>query len=96
MKRMTTIELREKAVINLTDGAQLGYACDFELDICDGKILSIIIPGERGFFGGCRSEDIIIPWCKIECFGEDTILVKLAPQEYCFSRDRRKGRSKCK
>ena len=53
MKRMTTIDLREKSVINLTDGAQLGYACDFELDICDGKILSIIIPGEKGFFGGC-------------------------------------------
>ncbi len=84
MKKYTTLKLREKEVINLTDGARLGYACDFEFDMCDGKILSLIIPGERGIFGGKKTSDIIIPWCKIECFGDDTILVKLAPHEYCL------------
>ena len=96
MKRMTTIDLKEKAVINLYDGAQLGYASDFEFDKCDGKILSIIIPGERGLFGGAKTDDIIIPWCNIECFGEDAVLVKIECGGCCVSRDKRKRRNKCK
>ena len=88
----TTLELREKEIINLIDGARLGYACDFEFDICEGKILSLIVPGEKGLFGGCKTQDIIIPWCKIECFGEDTILVKLDTNECCRVHDRKRRR----
>ena len=91
MKRYTTSELREMEVINLCDGARLGYACDFEFDKCDGRILSLIIPGEKGILGGRKSGDIIIPWCKIECFGEDTVLVKLPPEE-CVCRPEKKKR----
>ena len=92
MKTTTTLELREKEVINLCDGARLGYPCDFEFDVCEGKILAIIIPGERGVFGGCKTQDIIIPWCKIECFGDDTILVKLEAHEYCRIPEKKKRR----
>ena len=90
MKKCTTEELRDRAVINLCDGARLGYACDFEFDVCDGRICALIVPGERGLLGGCKTPDIIIPWCKIECFGEDTILVKLAPEECCPKFDKKK------
>ena len=96
MKRMTTMELKEKVVINLNDGAQLGYASDFEFDVCDGKILSIIIPGERRLFGGYKTEDIIIPWCNIECFGEDAVLVRIECAGCYISNDKRKRRGKCK
>ena len=92
MKRFTTSELREMEVINLCDGARLGYACDFEFDKCDGKILSLIIPGERTLFGGCKRDEIMIPWCKIECFGEDTILVKITPEECIFKCENKKRR----
>ena len=91
MKKISTRDLREMEIINLCDGARLGYACDFEFDKCDGKILSLIIPGEKGLFCFNQTSDIIIPWCKIECFGEDTILVKLAPEE-CVSKGERRRR----
>ena len=90
--KATTLELREKEVINLCDGARLGYPSDFEFDMCDGKILALIIPGERGIFGACKTQDIIIPWCKIECLGEDTILVKLEPHECCRTPQKKKKR----
>lgn len=87
---MTTVELREKEVINLCDGARLGCPSDFEFDVCDGKIQSLIILGERGFFGGCKTQDLVIPWCKVECLGEDTILVKIEGNEYCRLPEKRR------
>ena len=92
MKTNTTMDLREKEVINLCAGARLGFVCDFEFDACDGRITALIIPGEKGLFGGCKTKDIIIPWCKIECLGEDTILVKLEPNEYCRLPEKKKKR----
>ena len=44
MERFSTCELREKEVINLCDGARLGTPCDFEFDVCDGKITALIVP----------------------------------------------------
>ena len=32
MKRCSTAELRNLEIVNLCDGARLGYACDFEFD----------------------------------------------------------------
>ena len=91
MKICTTTELREMEIINLCDGSRLGCACDFEFDKCDGKISALIISGQNGIFTGNKTEDIRIPWCKIECFGEDTILVKVDPEE-CFCRREKRRR----
>ena len=81
MQKSSTAELRKKEIINLCDGCRLGYACDFEFDICDGQILAIIIGGSGGFFGFCKDDDIVIPWHKVECIGDDTILVRLTPTD---------------
>ena len=43
MNVCNTEELRCKEIINLCDGSRLGYACDFEFEIDNGKIISIII-----------------------------------------------------
>ena len=80
-ERFSTCELRAKDVINLCDGTILGNPCDFEFDPCDGKITAIIVPRPCGFLGLSHSNDLIIPWCKIECVGEDAILVKLSASE---------------
>lgn len=83
MGKCSTAELREKEVINLTDGTKLGFACDFEFDPCDARIHSLILPGNGGFFGLGKSDDIVIPWDKIECIGEDTVLVRVCLTDGC-------------
>ena len=81
MRRYSTADLRTLEIVNLCNGARLGYASDFEFDAEDARILSLIINGKCGFFGWKKEDDLIIPWCKIECIGEDTILVKLSPND---------------
>lgn len=81
MDIISTEELRKKEIINLCDGVRLGYACDFEFNRCTAQIVSLIVEKGGGFLGIFGSETLIIPWCKIECIGEDTILVKLNSSE---------------
>lgn len=81
MKRCSTAELRRLEIINLCDGARLGYACDFEFDTEDARILALVISGSGGFLGFGKEQDLVIPWNLIECIGEDTILVKLTERE---------------
>ncbi len=68
-------DLRNKEVINVSNGKRLGYVSDIEVDIRDARLLSIIVPGEGGLFS--RAPDIKIPWACIEHVGEDLILVKV-------------------
>ena len=56
-----------------------GFVNDVEADLEDGKITSIIVPGNSGkllsvFAGG---NDIVIPWKNIKCIGDDVILVEI-------------------
>ena len=44
-------ELRYKEVICLSDGSRLGYVGDMELDLEQGHILALIVPGRRRLFG---------------------------------------------
>ena len=92
MKRCSTVDLRSLEVVNLCDGTRLGYACDFEFDCEDARILALVIPGSRGLFGFNKEDDLVIPWNCIQCIGEDTILVKLTPQELscCVCSNRRR------
>jgi len=71
-----TAELREKDVISTKDGRKLGYITDFEIDVSCGKILAILVssPSQRLFWHSERC-DYRIPWEKIECIGEDAVLV---------------------
>ena len=93
MKRCSTAELRKLEIINLCDGPRLGYASDFEFDREDARILALLIVGSNGIFGIGRADDIVIPWHKIECFGEDTILVRLSPSDLsCCVCPRERGR----
>lgn len=71
-------ELRQRDVINVVDGRRLGFIKDVELDIAEGKIKALILPGQGGkflfFFG--HNEDLIIPWEKVIKVGIDVILVE--------------------
>lgn len=70
--------LREKEVINIKDGARLGFVGDVELDLDTGRLISIVIPGAyklAGLFG--REQDVIIKWDDIKKIGDDLIIVDM-------------------
>ena len=64
-------------MVNVCDGKRLGYITDVEVDTCDGRLVSIKVPGncKGGLFS--KSEDVTIPWCDIRKIGDDIILVDL-------------------
>jgi len=74
---MRLSDLRAKEVINLQNGCRLGFVYDVEIDIDNGKICKIIVPGPLRWFGLLgRYDDYCIPWCDIEKIGEDIIFVR--------------------
>ena len=81
MNICSTGDIRDKEIINLCDGMRLGYATDFEINVCDARIVALIVPSCGGFLGLAKGEGIVIPWEKIECIGEDTILVRVNTTE---------------
>ena len=74
--KYTLGELRYREVINMRNGARLGFLGDIEFDLEAGKMRSIIIPGKPRFFGLFgKGEDYLIGWENIKRVGEDIILV---------------------
>lgn len=70
-------EMRRKEIINICDGSRLGCICDIEFDDCTGQICSIVVPGPARFLGLFRSsEEIVIPYCRIQKIGDDVIIVQ--------------------
>ena len=91
-------DLHCKEVVCVGDGRRLGFVCDVEFDLCDGRITAIIVPGESSLLGFGRCEVIVIPWDKIETIGSDAILVRVQVSECCPPQgdrcDREKKRKK--
>lgn len=81
MPRLTSTQLREKDVINLCSGSRLGYIGEIEFDSCNGQICSLILCRAGGLFGFSKDAPFVIPWNRIECIGEDAVLVKISEQE---------------
>jgi YlmC/YmxH family sporulation protein len=72
------MDFKHKEVINISDGRKLGYVQDVCADLKSGHITSIIVPGTSKPFSFLAGEgDIVIPWEKIKCIGENVILVDL-------------------
>ncbi|NLZ54789.1 MAG: YlmC/YmxH family sporulation protein [Thermoanaerobacteraceae bacterium] len=75
---MKTSDLRQREVINIVDGKRLGFVTDLDIDLEQGIIKSIIIPGHNKIFSlFSRSGDYVIPWEQIKTIGSDVILVEL-------------------
>ena len=69
-------DLRNKEVINIKNGAKLGYVDDVEINMTDASVIALIVYGRPRFFGLFgREEDLVIKCDEIELIGEDTILV---------------------
>ncbi len=74
--KCTLAELRNKEIINIKNGARMGYVDDVEFDTDNAMIKSFIIYGRTRFFGLLGREDDIILTCDdIEIIGVDTVLI---------------------
>jgi len=72
-------ELRNREVINVADGRKLGTICDLDIDLENGRVAAIVVPGGGrlySLFGGGR--DYVISWEDIVKIGVDTILVEIS------------------
>lgn len=71
----TFSELRQKDVINLTDGRNLGRVCDITVTFPENRVQGILVTGGKGF--RLTKKEIFIPMCDVEKIGSDAVLVKL-------------------
>jgi len=72
------MDFKHKEVINITDARRLGYVQDVCADLDSGRIISIIVPGNKRIINMfSKEDDIVIAWEKIKCIGDDIILVEL-------------------
>lgn len=81
MSRITCSQLRQKDVINLCDGSRLGFISEIEFDTCSGQVCSFVLCRNAGLLGFSKDPSLVLPWCRIECIGEDTVLVKIPASE---------------
>ena len=98
MKDCNTENFREKAVVNACDGKIIGHVAEVVFDVCDGKITAIVVREDCGVLSFKKSEDIIIPWCKITKIGEDVIIVNAEdcfPRTKCGKKDKDKEIGNC-
>ena len=71
------VDIRGKEVIDVCTGVRLGFPIDVEVNVDNGHLVAIIVPGPGRYFGLFgRGEDIIIPWDCIRRIGDDLILVE--------------------
>ncbi len=86
---MKISELKCKEVICVCDGRRLGFVTDAEVELPEGIIRSIMVPGPCRFLGlWGRKDDYVIPWCCIKRIGPDIILVDVRPEDCCVPRNK--------
>ena len=79
---MSFSEIRQKDVVNISDGRNLGKPIDLILNerAC---IEALVVPGERGGFLGLfrtNREGLAIDWGRVRRIGDDVILVEIEAQ----------------
>ena len=73
---MKFTQLQCKEVICVSDGRRLGFITDVVVEVPDGKICAIVVPGPCRLLGiAGRSDDYVIPWSCIRRIGPDIVLV---------------------
>ncbi len=79
---MKFTDLHCKEVICIGDGRRLGFVADAKLQLPEGRITALLVPGpcrHLGLWG--RRDDYLIPWCCVKRIGPDIILVDIKPEE---------------
>ncbi len=90
---MCFTDLRCKEVICVNDGQRLGFVSDVRVEVPEGTVAALIVPGPcrcLGLLG--RRDDYLIPWSCIRRIGPDIILVDVKP---CDCRVPRQSLGRC-
>lgn len=86
---MRFTQLQCKEVICVRDGRRLGFVTDVMVEVPEGKVCAIVVPGPYRFLGiAGRHEDYVIPWDCIRRIGPDIILVDTKPEDCRVQRPR--------
>ena len=81
---LTFCNLKCKDVINVCDGKNYGNITDIVIDTCCGKIIGIVVPINKSFFGFFKNNnELFIPYNRICKIGKDIILVDIIMQDIC-------------
>jgi YlmC/YmxH family sporulation protein len=82
-------QLQCKEVICISSGQRLGFIEDVEVEVPEGKICSLIVPGPCRMLGlGPSRHDYCIPWSCIRRIGPDIVLVDIKPCDCRVPRNR--------
>ena len=75
-------DLQCKEVICVSNGQRLGFITDVLVEIPEGKVCAIVVPGPARLLGlAGHREDFIIPWGCIQRIGPDIVLVDTKPED---------------
>ena len=82
-------QLQCKEVICISSGQRLGFIEDVEVEVPEGKVCALIVPGPCKMLGlGPSRHDYRIPWDCIRRIGPDIVLVDVNPEECRFTPNR--------
>ncbi|MBE6112489.1 MAG: YlmC/YmxH family sporulation protein [Peptococcaceae bacterium] len=80
-------DLQERQIVNIADGKCLGNIKDIELNMREGTIQALVLPGMGGFRGFLQNQgELLIPWHKVVRIGVDVVLIdmpELAEDHLC-------------
>ena len=75
-------QLQCKEVICISDGRRLGFIEDVEVEVPEGRVCALIVPGPGKLMGlGASRHDFCIPWSAIRKIGPDIVLVDANPDD---------------
>ena len=84
-------DLKNKSVVNVRNGANIGFVDDIVMDTFSAKILSLVIYGKKKFFGILgREDDVLVSWEDINIIGDDVVLVNMDYTPYRYNQFKRK------
>lgn len=78
-------QLKQKDVISVTDGKNLGKVCDITVSFPENNWLGITVPGCKGF-KFTNKREMFISVKQIVKVGEDAVLVKIEDKKECHDK----------
>ena len=74
-------ELKQKEVINVSDGRHLGKVCDLTFSFPESKVIGLMVTGSKGF--KLTKQEVFLPIKCVVKIGEDAVLVSFSEEAPC-------------